>query len=335
LLVLLSASTLLALSLYQREKERRTRVEQEKARQKNALVNRIEKEWQEEARACVKISAEELALMGDRPFSADGTEVPVVLGVHTPRRIPQRFLQGVAPLVNYLQTNPGPRAGPPLLWEMQVYTSFSNAINGLLQGEVDLMRPDPASYVFARQQATNLALLAQQVYGGEPELRAAIFTRADSGITRLADLRGRSFAFGDPESALGHYLPEAELVAAGLTARALGRLTNLAPAAVITAVRTGQFDAGVAELHEVSSLIAAGAPLRILHEMRSPNYPWVATRKLNPAAAAAITERLLSLADSNVLAAVHARLTGFQPTRPSDFDALERQMEKAKQFDPP
>jgi len=61
----------------------------------------------------------------------------------------------------------------------------------------------------------------------------------------------------------------------------------------------------------------------------------VAASKLDPAIGAAIREYLLVLRDSNLLAAVDSELTRFHPASPSDYDALEKQLEQAKAFDQP
>jgi hypothetical protein len=57
------------------------------------------------------------------------------------------------------------------------------------------------------------------------------------------------------------------------------------------------------------------------------------TPKLDPTIAAGIRQHLLALRDPDTLAAVDPQLTGFAPTQPSDYDALERQIEQSKQFD--
>lgn len=74
-------------------------------------------------------------------------------------------------------------------------------------------------------------------YGG-------IFTRTDSGIRRLEDLAGRSFAFADETSTSGHIFPRVLLQRAGVT---LGHVLFAGGHAnVIQAVREGKVAAGAA-----------------------------------------------------------------------------------------
>jgi ABC-type phosphate/phosphonate transport system substrate-binding protein len=337
LFLLLAASAVLGLTLYHREKDRLAKSEIAKAAQLGALLNRVEREWNREGSTGVRITAEELALKNKRVLTMDGSEIVVVLGVHTSRRDskPVRMIERFAPLLEYLQTNLATRAGPQVLLELHIYIGHANALAGLLKGEVHLLRCDSASYVLIRQKDASFVPVVQQTDRGRPEEVGVIFTRADTGIARLEDLRGRSFAFGSPDSAIKYYLPKAELVAAGLTARDLRLATNLVTGLVPNFVRTGRLDAGAAESEDVTDLIKAGASLRILKEMRCPHWAWVATPKLDPAIRQAIQEYLLALHDIDLLAAIDPTLTAFHPARPSDYDALERQIEQAKLFDQP
>jgi len=337
LFLLLASSAVLGLTLYKGEKRRLGESEQIRLRQLSALQNRIEREWNTEGSTGVRITAEELALKGKRVLTTDGSEVVVALGVSTARRDskPVRVFERYAPLLNYLQTNLATRPGPQVLLELHVYNDHANACEGLLKGEVQVLRCDPATYVLMRQMDTHITPLVQQTDRGRPELHGVIFTRTNTGIDRLEDLKDRSFTFGTPDSFITSYLPKAELVAAGLTALSFRLVTNVVNGLVPTAVRKGPVDAGAARWEDVAPLIKVGAPLRILREVRSPHVPWVAASKLDPAIGAAIRDHLLALRDIDLLAAVDPELTAFHSAHPSDYDALEQQVEQAKLFDQP
>jgi len=217
-----------------------------------------------------------------------------------------------------------------------IYASRSNAIEGLIKGEVDMMRVDPAVYVLARQRHAPATPLVQEVYGaGEIETGAAIFTRTNSGIDSITKLRNRSIVFGEAVSALGDALPKAELVQAGLLVSDFLGITNLHNDAVLAAVGGGGWDAGVSSLDYISPLAKPGGQFRIVSKLRSPGYPWLATTNLTPSIAEIFKSTLLSLHDSNLLAQLETKLTRFESVRPSDYDVLEKQMEKAKLFPRP
>ena len=130
-------------------------------------------------------------------------------------------------------------------------------------------------------------------------------------------------------------MPRAALVNAGLRTADFQSITNARNVAVIAAVRSGLFDAGVAELDDYRNATNRGASFKLLHELNCPNYPWLAGKNLDPKVAETIRKRFLSRRDSDALAPFDPKLTRFESVRPSDYDALEKQMEKAKLFDHP
>jgi phosphonate transport system substrate-binding protein len=333
LFIMLAAVAVLLSSLYYREKER-SRIQQENSQLVRQIYDRIKRELERFGQT--RVYSEDLALVGGKQESPHMGE-EVFLGVHTTRRgsNPIRIVGMFAPLVNALQTNlVGPNRVPALL-QMEVHISEENAMQSFLEGNVHLLRPDPASYVLARQTNKSIVPLVQQSYGKQPGLRTVIFAKANSGLTNLADLKGRSIGFGEPNSAKGHYLPRAALMKAGLCFQDLLHVTNVPSAWVVSAVESGQVAAGVADWDQIADLnqTRPDTQFRILEELPCPSPPWITTTNLNPKIASAIQEHLLSLRDSNVLMAVDYRLKGFQPVQPSDYDDLKRQIEMARQFD--
>ena len=338
LFLLLAAVALLGLVLFELEKTRLAKANKKGDEQKKALLDRNESIWQVEGRTAntnirsFGISPEELALLTARKL--EGTEGPVILGLQLNPMQPPEVLQELRPLAHYMQTNRATAAWP-LALGVQIYTTRLGLVDGLSANEVDLMRADPAAYVLARQQKTGVIPLLQQVYSGSrSELHTAIFVRENSGITNLEQLNGKSFAFGEQGSAMGDYLPKAALVTAGLRSGNFPRATNLHSKEVIAAVKRGSFDAGVADLDDISHF-TIGISVSILTNLYSPNSPWVATRRLDSRIAEAFKNALLSLRDTNVLTALDYKLIGFQPVQPSDYDALEQAIEKAQLFDQP
>ncbi len=80
---------------------------------------------------------------------------------------------------------------------------------------------------------------------GQDTYRAAIVVPPDSPIRDLADLRGRSFAFGSPNSTQGHLIPRLMLQRAGLTLHDLRAYAfHDSHAATANAVISGRYDAG-------------------------------------------------------------------------------------------
>jgi phosphonate transport system substrate-binding protein len=87
-----------------------------------------------------------------------------------------------------------------------VATDYTGVVEALRAEKLDVAFLTPASYVLAKNEA-DIEVVLKSERKGIPVLYAAIITRADSGIQTLADLRGKSFAFGDALSTTGHVIP--------------------------------------------------------------------------------------------------------------------------------
>lgn len=87
-----------------------------------------------------------------------------------------------------------------------VATDYTGVVEALRVNKLDVAFLTPASYVLAKSEA-NVRVALKSERQGSPYYYAAIITRADSGITSLEDLRGKTFAFGDPLSTSANVFP--------------------------------------------------------------------------------------------------------------------------------
>lgn len=93
--------------------------------------------------------------------------------------------------------------------EIKPYISadYTGVVEAFRNNRLDAAFLSPASYVMARKEAGVKVILKSQ-RGGNPYYYGAIITRKDSGINDVKDLKGKSFAFGDPLSTSGHVFPK-------------------------------------------------------------------------------------------------------------------------------
>ena len=112
----------------------------------------------------------------------------------------QRVMQNAQPIVEILRKR--------LDMEVQpfVATDYTGVVEALRVNKLDIAFLTPASYVLAKNEA-NIRVILKSERKGIPFYYAAIIVRADSGITSLDDLRGKSFAFGDALSTTGNVIP--------------------------------------------------------------------------------------------------------------------------------
>ena len=92
--------------------------------------------------------------------------------------------------------------------EVQLFTvdTWEGLAKSLASGETDIALMGPWGYVLANHTAGAQAI-ATILYDGKPEYFAIIVTHPASGIDSIADLKGRTFAFGDKGSTSGYLIP--------------------------------------------------------------------------------------------------------------------------------
>ncbi|MBX3015651.1 MAG: phosphate/phosphite/phosphonate ABC transporter substrate-binding protein [Caldilineaceae bacterium] len=109
--------------------------------------------------------------------------------------------------------------------ELFTGTSYSAVIEAMRAERVEAMLVGPFAYVLAVQEAQAEALainmgLEADATSYDPDAPthyySTIFTKKGSGITTLADLKGKDFTFVDPASTSGHLAPKTTLLKAGI-----------------------------------------------------------------------------------------------------------------------
>lgn len=130
-------------------------------------------------------------------------------------------------------------------FESFVATSYAGVIEAMGAGRADIGWLNTFSYVIAHQRY-GVEVRLVTVRFGLPYYRAEIITQAGSGITTIADLRGKRFAFVDPASTSGYLFPLAALKKAGYDpARFFGQTVFAGSHNnVVLAVYQGRADAG-------------------------------------------------------------------------------------------
>jgi phosphonate transport system substrate-binding protein len=95
---------------------------------------------------------------------------------------------------------------------------YNAVVEGLLGGNLDMAWLGPSAYAKAYLTDPEAVepVLVKVNTDGSFGYHAIGFARADSGITSLEDAKGRSFAFGDPNSTSGYLIPNYEMVKAGI-----------------------------------------------------------------------------------------------------------------------
>ena len=107
------------------------------------------------------------------------------------------------PLADYLAR----ALGRPV--RLRTVDTWEGLAKSLASGETDMALMGPWGYVLANHQAGAEAI-ATILYQGKPEYFAIMVTGPNSGIQKIDDLKGKTFAFGDKGSTSGYLIPSHE-----------------------------------------------------------------------------------------------------------------------------
>ncbi len=90
---------------------------------------------------------------------------------------------------------------------------YNGVIQGLLGGTIDMAWLGASSYAAVYLQDNDVVepVLVKQNLDGSIGYHSIGFARVDSGVTSLADLEGKVFGFGDPNSTSGYLIPSIEI----------------------------------------------------------------------------------------------------------------------------
>lgn len=146
-----------------------------------------------------------------------------------------------------------------LHFDIKVGQTYATVIEAICSDVVEIAWFGAASYLPAQQRGC-AELLAVDVNKGASVYYSGIYARKDSGISTLADLRGRSMAFGDANSTSSFVYPVAMIVAAGLdpvTDLGAIRMTG-SHANSLKALAEGQVDAAAASFDSFEKAINQG-----------------------------------------------------------------------------
>ena len=142
--------------------------------------------------------------------------------------------------------------------QLRTVDSWEGLAKSLANGETDIALMGPWGYVLANHRAGAQAV-ATILYDGKPEYFAIMVTHPASGIESIADLEGRTFAFGDKGSTSGYLIPLHHLMTLGITPESyFGKVLHTAHQAIETQVTQRVLDAGADYNRNRNAMIEQG-----------------------------------------------------------------------------
>ena len=225
-----------------------------------------------------------------------------------------------APLREYLSKAMGTAVN------LIIPTNYNATVEALGNGSLDFAYLGGVTYVKAHQMYGVIPLVQRS---SDRQFHSLFITPADSPINKLADTKGKRFAFGDINSTSGHLMPYLELKEAGIEPdRDLRvRYTGSHPATA-KAVEAGATDAGALDESVYREMVADkkvdGKKVRVFFTSRPfVDYVWVARQGVPAQQQEAFARAFLSLKagrDDKILAIL--RGTDFVRADDAEYSTL-------------
>ncbi|MBC7993697.1 MAG: phosphate/phosphite/phosphonate ABC transporter substrate-binding protein [Rhizobacter sp.] len=182
--------------------------------------------------------------------SAQPTPLKLGVGLFQPDR--ERNDATYRPLAQYLEAQLGRKV------ELRTVDSWEGLAKSLANGETDLALMGPWGYVLAHH-AARAQVVSTILYDGKPEYFALMITHPDSGIKTVADLKGKTFAFGDKGSTSGYLIPLHYFMTQGIDPETyFSKVLYTKHQAIETQVAAGQLDAGADYNRNRNAMIEQG-----------------------------------------------------------------------------
>jgi len=185
----------------------------------------------------------------------------------------QISIEEKAPLRDYLAKAVGSKV------ELIIPTNYNATVEALGNGSLDFAYLGALTYVKAHERYNVIPLVQRSA---DKNFHSLFIAQAGSAIQKLADCKGKRFAFGDINSTSGHLIPFDEMKKAGINADEDMQIRYTGShAATVKAVEGGAADAGALDETVYRSMISEGkvdgSKVRIF--ATSPpfvDYVWVA-----------------------------------------------------------
>jgi phosphonate transport system substrate-binding protein len=214
---------------------------------------------------------------------------------------------------------------------MTIAKEYEEGVRQLAEGEVDLARFGPASYVRVKDLNPRIRIVAIESKNGERRFKGVIVVHRDSPVQSLEELAGLTFAFGDELSTIGRYLAQAQLLGAGITGRDLHSFAYLGRHDLVgEAVGAGKFTAGALKESTYIKLVAKGVPIRVLVSFDNVTKPWLASADLDPKILQVMRDVMLAEQNEEIVRRVSKN--GFLASTDSDFDLIRDAIEQSLNF---
>jgi phosphonate transport system substrate-binding protein len=141
---------------------------------------------------------------------------------------------------------------------LRTVDTWEGLAKSLANGETDIALMGPWGYVLANHQAGAQAV-STILYDGKPEYFAIWVTHPKSGINSVADMKGKTFAFGDKGSTSGYLIPFHQFQKLGIDPEThFAKVIYTRHQAIETSIVRGELDVGADYNRNRDAMISEG-----------------------------------------------------------------------------
>ncbi len=266
----------------------------------------------------IKLFEERATSITDRDILGFGIE-PIGIS-------PVEVLEKFSHLAEYISKKIGKKI------ELKVVSDYEGAIRDIGQGTTQLCFMHPITYIMANKKFGTEALV-KVITEGKSSHRSIIFTKSDSKINSLQDIKGHKFAFGDPHSVSSYISPKIMLLDAGIKLGDLLYYEYLGShEEVIKAVLNGTFDAG-GITEDIAFKFKDKGIKFIKYSEDLPGFMICVSKNMPQQFKDSIESALTSLTDttpegSTILHMIYKHYSGFEKASDTEYAQLRAMMSK-------
>ena len=249
-----------------------------------------------------------------------------------PDEAPTELQRKFTPLGEYLAQETGMKV------EFIPVTDYAAVVESLATGKLDLAWLGGFTFVQAKLRTNGTAIPIVQRAEDE-KFTSRFIVPLDSTAKSLADLKGKTFAFGSPSSTSGHLMPRYYLLKAGIDPDNDFRNVAFSGAhdATVAFVASGRVDAGVLNASVWDKLVESknSNALKVRVLATTPpyyDYNWTVRGDLDPALVKKITAAFLKLDPANPAQKAIMdlqRASRFVLTKAANYDGIENAAKSA------
>jgi phosphonate transport system substrate-binding protein len=249
-----------------------------------------------------------------------------------PDEAPTELQRKFKPLGEYLAQETGMKV------EFTPVTDYAAVVESLATKKLDLAWLGGFTFVQAKLRTNGSAIPIVQRAEDE-KFTSRFIVPVGSSAKTLADLKGKTFAFGSPASTSGHLMPRFFLLQAGINPDKDFRNVAFSGAhdATVAFVAGGKAEAGVLNASVWDKLVEAKNPnaLKVRVLATTPpyfDYNWTVRGDLDPALVKKLSAAFLKLDPGNPAHKTILELqraSKFIPTKASNYDGIENAAKSA------